>query len=104
MTDLDPAHEIETAPDEVLLSTMDIGDQAEKFIASELGQVLLAIAKQEADDALQKLKDVSAWDQKAILELQSRVWRAESFNGWLASLVFKGREAYSEFRDRKGEE
>ena len=100
---LDPAHEQETLTDEELVAHMDIGDQAEKFIASDLGRTMLGFAAQQVQDALQKLKDVSPHDPKEILELQGKVWRAESFAGWLVDLASRGREAYSEFRDRKGD-
>lgn len=100
---LDPAHEQDTATDEELVAHMDIGDQAEKFIASELGRTMLGIAAQQVQEALDQLKTVSPFDQRQISELQSRVWRAESFAGWLVDLASRGREAYSEFRDRKGD-
>lgn len=100
---IDPAYEADTPEDTELLATMDVGDQAEKFIASELGQIMLDLAKQEADSALDELKQISPWNEKAIRDLQGRVWRAEAFKGWLQDLVVRGREAYSEFRDRKGE-
>lgn len=89
--------------DEALLSVMDIGDQAEKFIGSELGQVMLSCAREEARAAMDKLKDCSPFDSKAIREHQAAIWRSESFEGWLRDLVVRGREAYNTYRERKGD-
>lgn len=93
----------EHVPDEALLDVMDIGDQAEKFLKGPLGQVLCAVAKEEAAAAMSELKTVSSYDERQIRDLQGRIWRAESFEVWLKDLVFKGREAYQQFSDRKGD-
>jgi len=101
---LDQAHEKEIQPEEVLLAHMDIGDQAETFLKSDLGRVLTGLARQEAEEALDQLKTVKPDDVLRIQELQGTIRRAESFNEWLIALMSRGREAYRELIDRKGDE
>jgi hypothetical protein len=70
-----------------------MGRDAADFIRSELGKVLLGRARIERDTALDTLKTVYPWRRRKIQELQNTIWRAESFEGWLAELIINGQNA-----------
>ena len=76
-----------------------LGTDAKEFINSELGKVVLGFARQERDDALEKLKSVSPWRRNRIRDLQVRVWRAESFEGWLVGLIQAGQVAIEQLQE-----
>lgn len=75
---------------DVLEAEAIIGDEADKFLRSDLGQTMLGLAKQEADAATLKLKTADPDDTKEIRNLQNMIWRAESFEEWLRSLAHNG--------------
>jgi len=70
-----------------------LGKDAEDFIQSEIGQYVIGCAEQEIAEAADQLKRVHPWRTRRIRELQNQVWRAESFQTWLAELVMRGRQA-----------
>lgn len=76
-----------------LIATAAIGRDADEWIKSDLGQVVLGIARQEAEAATEKLKRTSAWRRRRITQLQAEIWRAESFERWLTELMAEGEQA-----------
>ena len=70
-----------------------MGKDAEEFINSDIGQYVLGCAEQEIAEAADQLKRVHPWRTRRIRELQNQVWRAESFQSWLAELIVRGRQA-----------
>lgn len=70
-----------------------LGKDAEDFLASELGRIMLARAEEEEREALEALAGVSPWRRRRIADLQARLWRARSFKQWLGELVITGRQA-----------
>lgn len=78
---------------EELLVQAELGIATEDFVASEIGRFLVGCARQEAQAALEQLKNVDATDVERIRVLQNQIWRAESFEAWLGELVNNGREA-----------
>lgn len=85
--------------DKELLAEAIIGQDAEDFINSDIGQYLIGCAEQESLLAIDKLKTVYPWRRRRITELQNEIWRAESFKSWLAELVIKGRQAYQQLEE-----
>lgn len=75
---------------ETLEAEAIIGDEADRFLRSDLGKTLIGLARQEAQDAMLELKKADPKDSEAIRSLQSRIWRAESFEEWLTSLAHSG--------------
>lgn len=82
-----------------LLAEAIIGRDAEDFIQSDLGQFMIGCAEQESQEALEQLKRVLPWRRRKITELQNKIWRAESFQTWLAELVIKGKQATSQLEE-----
>src|SRR5262245_41011429 len=70
-----------------------LGDDARRFLESELGQAVLGLADKEKGAALVALCDVDPTDSKKIMEYQNIIARANSFAGWIADLIEQGREA-----------
>lgn len=85
--------------DELIAEAL-IGDEAKRFLESDLGQVILGMAQQEVDAAVEKLKAVDPTDAKVIREIQNEVWRAEQFKGWLTELFHKGEAALQAFKQQ----
>ena len=78
---------------EEMLAEAVLGRDAEELIASELGQTLVGMAQQEADEATYKLQRTHPWRTRRIRELQNEIWRAQSFQAWLVELVERGQQA-----------
>lgn len=70
-----------------------IGDDAKRFVESELGQTLIGMARQSKDEAQEKLNKTWSWRRRRIEQLQAEIWRAESFEAWLAELIVQGKQA-----------
>lgn len=89
--------------EESLVAEALLGDEAKKFLTGELGRFLLGCAEQDAKLAASGLEDVDPSDQKKIRDLQNRVWRARSFEGWLNELVQRGEDAIKVYQQQKQE-
>jgi len=70
-----------------------LGDEADKFMRSDLGKIVLGLAAQEAELAMDKLKTVDPANYKLIQGLQNEIWRAESIERWLRELIIEGDQA-----------
>jgi hypothetical protein len=90
--------------DDGLLAEAVVGRQAENFLNSDIGQALLAKAEMEARDAMDVLKKIAPDRQQEIRELQNRIWRADSFEGWLVELIQSGRQAATQLEQQRVEE
>lgn len=79
-----------------------LGRDAVEFIESDLGRYIVGCAQQEYAEAMLKLKTVSWWRRRKIVELQNQAWRAENMLSWLRDLIIKGKAA--ELALEEGEE
>lgn len=70
-----------------------IGDDAEEFVQSPLGQKVIELARQEVDAATLDFRDANLTDDKKLREIQNRIWRATQFEAWLQEIILRGREA-----------
>jgi hypothetical protein len=84
-----------------LLMQGAIGADAQDFLDSPLGRLVLTHAREEAREALSALRTVLPWRRRKIMELQNRVWRAEAFEGWLRQTVAIGKQALAEYDRRQ---
>jgi hypothetical protein len=84
------------------METAQIGIEAEAFLNSPVGKYLQKRVKQEIVEAVNKLKTVDPCNSKEITTLQNDIYRAESFNVWLAELIITGREAEEEIKQVEG--
>lgn len=76
-----------------------LGIDTEDFVKSNVGQAMLRIARQDAEDAKQRLATVHPWRSRAIRQYQTQVWQAQSFEEYLVTLVERGRQAVHQLQE-----
>ena len=83
---------------EELIAAAEIGDEALKFVESDLGRTMLGIAEQDILLAQQKLLDVDPDDSRRVREIQNDARVALMFKSWLVELIDKGNAALEVFK------
>lgn len=86
---------------EELIAAAELGEEARNFLASDLGKVMLGIAKQEVQLAQAALLDVKPTDAEAITLLQNKARLGLNFEQWLLELLSKGENALAVFRQEQ---
>lgn len=81
-----------------LIAAAELGEEARKFLESDVGKVLLGLAEQEAKLAQEDLGEIDPTDTKKIMELQNRIRCSKWFQQWLIELVSDGNQAMSIFQ------
>lgn len=75
---------------DALFHSAMVGKQIESFLASDIGRYLQARAHKAYNAAVEDFKRVDASDAEAVRKIQSEMWRAEAFMGWLSQGVQEG--------------
>ena len=88
--------------DELIAEAL-LGEEAEKFLVSDLGRCLIGMAQQDVKDAEDGLKLVEPTDTKTIVSLQNKAWLGEHFEDYIRELIFKGRNATTLYAQQKQE-
>lgn len=70
-----------------------IGDDAETFVASDLGKTCLGMAKQDFESAMHAFCDVDLTDTKAVAKIQQDARVSRALDQYLSELIQRGREA-----------
>ena len=70
-----------------------LGDEAQAFITSNIGNYMIEKARSEAFDSMATLKSIEPTKANEIRELQNTVQRAENFEAWLAEAYQAGQNA-----------
>jgi len=70
-----------------------LGKDAEEFLASDIGRVMLARAEEIEQEATEALATIAPWRRRRIAQLQADIWKARSFKQFLTELVITGRQA-----------
>lgn len=81
-----------------LLADYSLGQEAEAFYKSDLGQYVLGRIDEEILDSQYQLGRVSPWRRRRIQQLQNQLHRAESFKSWMAELIMSGRQALDQLQ------
>lgn len=89
---------------EELYAEAMLGKDAEEFLNTDIGRYLVGRAEQESAEAMEQLKRVYPWRRRKIQELQAKVWRADSVQGWLAELIISGKQALQTLDDQARED
>jgi ribosomal protein L16 Arg81 hydroxylase len=79
--------------DLLLKARIELGEDAEQFVRSKLGEAVLAIAESQANESYNELARISPWRKRRISQLQAQIWRAENFQQWLAEIITEGRHS-----------
>lgn len=74
--------------DELIL----IGDDAETFFQSRIGQYVISKSEQEIQNAMIGLTTVDPLDTKQIINLQNRIHNAEQALIWLKDAIMAARQ------------
>lgn len=69
-----------------------IGDDAENFVQSELGQTVLGMAKQDAEAAMLRFQEADITDTAKLMDIKVELRVAQRFDRYLAELITRGRE------------
>ena len=83
-----------------LIASAQLGEEAKKFLDSELGKVLVGLAAQEVQLARELFDDTDLDDKKRLTELKDKIRVGKWFTGWLIDLVQDGEEAVNAFKQR----
>lgn len=78
-----------------------LGDEARKFMDSDLCRYMIGIADQEIALAQEALENVPANDTVAVMELQFKAKVARQFKQWLDETIDKGDSALEVLREQK---
>lgn len=84
-----------------LAAELDLGMQANEFIASDIGRYIIGCAQHEIAEANDALGRVSCWRRRKIQELQNKRWRAEQLLLWLRDLLVSAKSAKSALEERE---
>jgi hypothetical protein len=80
-----------------LVAAAELGDEAKRFLESDLGRCILGMAEQEVHLAQEALAEVDPTDIEAIRKLQNHAKLYRQFNDWLKELLDKGEAALQAF-------
>ena len=72
---------------------IEMGEQARKFIESDLGRCLLGIADQEIESAWQALETVEPTNTRDVTRFQNKAALGRMFKQWLVELINRGEQA-----------
>ena len=84
-----------------LIAEAEIGDEARRFVESDLGKTLLGMAEQDLKLAQEALEIVNPIDTAKIVLLQNQAKLARNFNSWLAELITKGETALNVWKQQQ---
>jgi hypothetical protein len=80
-----------------LVAAAELGDEAKRFLESDLGRCILGMAEQEVQLAQAALAEVDPTDTEGIRKLQNHAKLYRQFNDWLKELLDKGEAALQAF-------
>ncbi len=66
------------------------GKEVQTFLGTSVGKYLIKRAEDEAQEATRALKAVFPLRWRRIMELQNRIYRAESVQQWLGEAIMDG--------------
>jgi hypothetical protein len=83
------------------IEDVEFGVEVEEFLGTRIGKYLVARAEEEIEGALEDLKRCDPEDAKAIRALQTKIYRAESIQYWLAEIIQAGYNAEREIEENR---
>jgi hypothetical protein len=88
-------------PLDELIAQAELGEEARKFLQSDLCKVLIGFARQEVDAAQEELETADPTDTKKIISLQVNARVGRLFEQWINSLVDEGDNALAVFKQQQ---
>lgn len=89
--------------DDDLIAAAELGEEARKFIESDLGKSLLAAAEQDAMEAMEHLGATDPDDKKELVRWQIELKAARKFKEHLLKFVGMGENALSIWKQQQDE-
>jgi phosphate uptake regulator len=86
-----------------LIAEAEIGDEARKFVESELGKAMLDRADQQLRAAQEALETVDPTKTEEIRALQNKAQIARNFGEWLSELIDRGDNALTVWKESNAE-
>ena len=86
--------------DDELIAAAELGEEARRFLESDLGKCLLGMAQQEVALAQEALERVDPADTEAVRKLQNQAMLGRQFEQWLLELLDKGESALEVFKQQ----
>lgn len=86
-----------------LIDAAELGEEAKKFLESDLGKTLLARAEQETLSALEELGACEPTDTKKIVLLQNKAALGRQFPQWINEIIHIGNEALAIWKQQNEE-
>ena len=80
-------------PNPELIAAAELGEQGRAFLDSDLGRVMLGMARQEVEQAQEDLLKVDPEDVKTVRAIQNRAAFGQHFQQWLIELISDGESA-----------
>lgn len=84
-----------------LIADAELGDEAKRFLESDLGRCLVGMAQQEVMAAQEALETVDPNQAEEIRALQNKAKLGRQFDEWLHELVDQGNAALEAFRQQR---
>ncbi len=73
-----------------LIAAAVLGQQIDSFLRSDVGRYLQARAQRVYNAAVEEFKRIDAHDAASVSRVQSDMWKAEAFMGWLEQGIQEG--------------
>ena len=83
-----------------LIAEAELGEEARRFLESDLGKCLLGMAQQEIALAQEALERVDPSKTEEVRKLQNQAQLGRQFEKWLAELVDRGDAAIKVFKQQ----
>lgn len=87
-----------------LIREAELGDEARKFVESDLGRAMLDLADKQLRAAQELLETVDPASPEKVRDLQNKAQIARNFGEWLTELVDRGENALIEWRQSNNAE
>lgn len=84
-----------------LIAEAELGEEARRFLDSDLGRCILGIAEQEIVKCEKELGRIDPKDIDGITRLQREIRLYENFPNWLVELLHNGENALSIYQQEK---
>lgn len=86
---------------EALQAAAIIGDEARRFMESELGRTICGLAEHEAADALDELIKADPADLAKVRAVQLKAAMGVNFKAWLIDLINDGEESLAVLKQQR---
>lgn len=83
-----------------LLRDMELGEEARRFLSTDIGRFIVEQAEAEIRDAVIALQTVNPTDDARIRDLQNTIKVARSIPEWLDLAMQRGDQAYQIAKER----